>query len=123
MVGISRIARVKKKEMSNRIVRSSTPTKKKVTMASVNIASHRLEDTSGNLMQVETSKNTQQVRQSKMLIKGILALRRRLPSEKKSIRFSRQSLEKAQIRDNFPSSTGEKQRLGKSHQPAMKQIL
>ena len=44
-----------------------------------------------------------QVGQSKMPMKSILALKRKLPSEKRSIRFSHQSLEKAKFRDKLPS--------------------
>ena len=40
---------------------------------------------------------------SKMPMKGILALKRKLPSEKRSVKFSHQSSERATFRDNFTS--------------------
>ena len=60
-------------------------------------------------LQVETSRSThskakgnlEQVEQSTTSMKGILALRRTLSSEKVSIRFSHQSLERAKFRDKF----------------------
>ena len=82
-----------------------------VTVAIVNISNHRLRNTSGKLLQLETSQNTHlkangslvQVGQSKMHTKGILAIRRKLPSEQRSIRFSRQSSDRAEFRDKFLS--------------------
>ena len=69
--------------------------KEKVTVALVNVANHRLWNTSGKLLQIETSRNThlkadehcEQVGQSKMPTKRILALGRTLAQ------FSYQSLE------------------------------
>ena len=47
--------------------------------------------------------NLEQVGWSTMPMKGIIALRRNHPSEKESIRFSRQCFEGAKSRDKFPS--------------------
>ena len=77
----------------------------------MNFANHRLKDTSGKLLEVETSRNThlkaegnlEQVARSNMPIKGILLLRRKLSSDKISIKFSPRRLIRAKSRDNFPS--------------------
>ena len=70
--------------------------KEQVTGAIVDIANHRRRNTSGKLLQFETSMNThlraegnlEQVGRSKMPMEGVLALKRKLPSEKRIIRFS-----------------------------------
>ena len=85
--------------------------KGKVTVAIVNIPKHRPWNTSGKLLQLETSRNShlkaegnlEQVGQSTMSMKSILSLRRKLPSEKNIIRFAGQSLDRAKFRDKFAS--------------------
>ena len=47
--------------------------------------------------------NLEHVGQSTMPMEGILALRRKLPSDEIIIGFSHQSLERAKFRDQFPS--------------------
>ena len=77
--------------------------KEEVTVAIVNIANHRLRNAPGKLLQFETSRNThqkaqrnlEQVRQNAR--EGILALRRKLLSEKISIRFSSRNVERTKI--------------------------
>ena len=77
----------------------------------MNIANHSSRSASCNLLQVETSTGThltvkgnlEHVEQSTTLMDGILTIRRKLSSAKKSIRSSRQSLERAKSRDKFPS--------------------
>ena len=82
---------------------------KKVTVAVVNIAYHCPRTTSGKLLQfhehplVKAEGNLERMRRSKVPLKGILAFKRELLSEKKSIRFSHQSLKRAKFRDEFPS--------------------
>ena len=81
------------------------------TVAIVNIANHRPRDTSEKLLQSETSMTTHleaegnfgQVGHSQMPLQGSVALQRKLPSEKRSIGFSRQGFGRAEFRDNFPS--------------------
>ena len=88
--------------------------KGEVTVANVNIANHRPRYTSWKVLQFETSRNTlsrakghlKPEARSKMPMKGILALRRTLPSEKISMRLLHQSLERAKIRDTIPSLNG-----------------
>ena len=48
-------------------------------------------------------RNFEHLRRSRTLVKGILALKRKLPSEQGRIKFSHQSLERARFRDTFPS--------------------
>ena len=79
--------------------------------------------------QVETSRNThlkaegnlEQVARSNMPINGILLLRRKLSSDKTSIRFSRRTLIRAKSRDNLPSlnviQTGGKTEDAQMHPP------
>ena len=77
----------------------------------MNIANHRPRTTSDKLLQFEISMNCrskaegnlEQMRRSKIPMKGTIALERKLLSEKRSIKFSRQSLERARFRDTFPS--------------------
>ena len=100
--------------------RSTSPTGKgqgkeseqeKVTVAVVNIANHRPRTTSEKLLQFETSmtshlkaeRNLEQIRRSRMPMKCVIAFESVLPSEKKSINFSCQSLERAKFRDTIPS--------------------
>ena len=82
--------------------------KRKGTVAMVNIANHRLRDTSEKRLQVDTSKNTdlkaegnlEEVGQSKMTMTGYLALSREFSSE--TVSMSRQSLDRATFKDKFP---------------------
>ena len=46
--------------------------------------------------------NLEQIRRTKTSMKGIIGLRRKLPSEKECITSSYQSLEGARFRDKFP---------------------
>ena len=75
----------------------------------MNIAYHCPRTTSGKLLQfhehplVKAEGNLERMRRSKVPLKGILAFKRELLSEKKSIRFSHQSLKRAKFRDEFPS--------------------
>ena len=48
-------------------------------------------------------RNFEQLRRARTLVKGILALKRKLSSEQGRIKFSHQSLERARFRDTFPS--------------------
>ena len=83
----------------------------KVTVAIVNIANHRPRYISEKLLHFQNSMNShltaernfEQLKRSRTLVKGILALKRKLPSEKGSIKHSSQSLERARFRDTFPS--------------------
>ena len=91
--------------------KSKHPDRGKASVAIVHIANHHSRITSGMPSQFETSRNThlkarrnlEQGGPSTMPMKGILALRRKVPSEKISIRLSRQSLERARFRDKCPS--------------------
>ena len=83
----------------------------KVTVAIVNVANHRPMYTSEKLLHFETSmnshlkaeRNIEQIRRNGTPMKGFIGLKRKLPSEKRSIKFPYQSLEGARFRDKFPS--------------------
>ena len=85
--------------------------KEKVTVAIVNLANHWPRTSSGKLLQFDASMSTHlkaegnlvHMGRSKILMRGILALKSKLPSDKRSIRFSHQSLKKAKFKDKFPS--------------------
>ena len=125
MIGVSRIAKTSSKAHVKweRIVhshihqkknRSTRPSgtgegkgyeKEKAMVAVVKIANHRQRSGSGKFFNthLKAEGNIEQVEQSAVSVKGIHAFMRKLPSEKISIIFSYQSLERATIRDQFPS--------------------
>ena len=79
---------------SRRNMQRKESQKERVTVAIVTIANHRLRNTSGKLLQCETSMNTYlKAKANLKQVGGILALKRKLPSEKRTNRFSCQSLE------------------------------
>ena len=70
--------------------KKQSPNKRRKTVAMVNIANHRPRYISEKLLHFQNSmnshltveRNLEQLRRSRTLVKGILALKRKLPSEK-----------------------------------------